>query len=181
MSGITTSGRALLTAIGLSTALALAGCGGSSPSAPSAATTTSTHSSSSTAVAQHSDTTTSDATTSDTSGRASRPQASARAKRSVENTRSSSGTETTSTTSTKATSSVTAADTARLKAAFTKAAMTYVGCLREHGVKVPEPHASANGPVFDTKHLNTSSPAFKQASLACRSVTIAALRAAEKK
>ncbi len=173
MSGITTSGRGLLTAIGLSTALALAGCGGSSPSAPSAATT---HSSSSTAVAQHSDT-----TTSDTSGRASRPQASARAKRSVENTRSSSGTETTSATSTKATSSVTAADAARLKAAFTKAAMTYVGCLREHGVKVPEPHASANGPVFDTKHLNTSSPAFKQASLACRSVTIAALRAAEKK
>jgi hypothetical protein len=179
MPGTITSGRAPLAAIGLSVAILLAGCGGSSPSsgrrtAAAATTTSSLSSSNGTATRQ------SDATTSSTRAEASRSRTGT-ATPQVENTRSSSRTETTSTTATQAGRSASAANTARLRAAFTDAATKYVGCLRQHGVNVSAPHASANGPVVDTQHLNTKSPVFKRASLTCRSVAIAALRAAEKK
>ncbi len=180
MPGTITSGRASLAAIGLSVAILLAGCGGSSPSSgrrtAAAATTTSSLSSANGTATRQSDT-----TTSSTRAEASRSHTGTAAKPQVENTRSSSRTETTSTTATQAGRSASAANTARLRAALTEAATKYVSCLRQHGVNVPAPQASAHGPVIDAKHLNTKSPTFERASLACRSVAIAALRSAEKK
>jgi hypothetical protein len=40
--------------------------------------------------------------------------------------------------------------------------------MRENGVNVPEPNTSGNGPVFDTKGLNTNSAQFRAAELKCR-------------
>jgi hypothetical protein len=51
------------------------------------------------------------------------------------------------------------------KASLTK----FATCMRENGVNVPEPNTSGNGPIFDTKGLNTSSAQFKNAEAKCRS------------
>jgi len=57
---------------------------------------------------------------------------------------------------------------ARLTSPNLKAALaTFASCMRAHGVNVPEPNSSGNGPVFDTKGLNTASPAFKAAISKC--------------
>lgn len=64
------------------------------------------------------------------------------------------------------------ANNPRFKAALTK----YAECLRQNGVNVPAPNTSGNGPVFDTKGINTSSPQFKTATTKCRSALTGAFR-----
>lgn len=52
----------------------------------------------------------------------------------------------------------------------------FAACLRQNGVNVGEPNTSGNGPVFNTKGLNTGSTQFKAAEAKCRSTLIAGLR-----
>lgn len=59
---------------------------------------------------------------------------------------------------------------------FKAALAKYGNCLRENGIKLPAPNTSGNGPIFNTKGINTASPRFKAASAKCRSVLIAAFR-----
>ena len=44
----------------------------------------------------------------------------------------------------------------------------FATCMRENGVKLPEPNTSG-GPIFNTKGLNTSSAQFRAAETKCRS------------
>jgi hypothetical protein len=44
----------------------------------------------------------------------------------------------------------------------------FAACLRQNGVNVGEPNTSGNGPVFNTKGINTGSPQFRAASVKCR-------------
>jgi hypothetical protein len=65
----------------------------------------------------------------------------------------------------------------RLNNPVFKAALTKYGdCLRENGINLPAPNTSGNGPIFDTKGINTSSSQFKAASVKCRSTLIGAFR-----
>lgn len=58
----------------------------------------------------------------------------------------------------------------RPNSAASKAALTkYASCIRENGVNLPAPNTSGNGPVFNTKGINTSSSTFKNAQKACQS------------
>jgi hypothetical protein len=41
--------------------------------------------------------------------------------------------------------------------------------MRENGVNLPTPNTSGNGPVFNTKGINTSSATFKSAQSRCQS------------
>ncbi len=50
------------------------------------------------------------------------------------------------------------------RAALTK----YASCMGENGVNLPTPNTSGNGPVFNTKGIDTSSPAFKKAQQKCQ-------------
>jgi hypothetical protein len=59
-----------------------------------------------------------------------------------------------------------------LKAALTK----YGDCLRQNGIKLPAPNTSGNGPIFDTKGIDTASPQFKTASAKCRGALLGAFR-----
>jgi hypothetical protein len=59
---------------------------------------------------------------------------------------------------------------------FKTALTKYAECLRHNGVNVPAPNTSGNGPVFDTKGVNTSSPQFKTATAKCRSTLTGAFR-----
>jgi hypothetical protein len=59
---------------------------------------------------------------------------------------------------------------ARFKSpAFQAALAKFATCLRENGVNVPAPNTSGNGPVFDTKGIDTSSAKFKAAEAKCQS------------
>ncbi len=59
---------------------------------------------------------------------------------------------------------------ARLKSPAYLAALTkFAACMRENGVNVPAPNTSGNGPVFDTKGIDTSSSQFRAAESKCRS------------
>jgi hypothetical protein len=59
---------------------------------------------------------------------------------------------------------------ARFKSpAFQAALAKFAACLRENGVNVPAPNTSGNGPVFDTKGIDTSSAKFKAAEAKCQS------------
>ena len=49
------------------------------------------------------------------------------------------------------------------------ALVKYASCLRQNGVNVPAPNTSGNGPVFNTKGINTSSTKFKTAQSKCQS------------
>lgn len=65
----------------------------------------------------------------------------------------------------------------RLNNPVFKAALTKYGdCLRENGINLPAPNTSGNGPIFDTKGINTSSSQFKTASTKCRSALVGAFR-----
>ena len=65
----------------------------------------------------------------------------------------------------------------RLNNSVFKTALTKYGdCLRENGINLPAPNTSGNGPIFDTKGINTSSSQFKAASAKCRSALIGAFR-----
>lgn len=45
----------------------------------------------------------------------------------------------------------------------------YAECMRENGVKLPKPNTNGKGPVFDTKGIDTTSAAFKNAQKKCQS------------
>jgi len=51
--------------------------------------------------------------------------------------------------------------------AFKQALAKFATCMRENGVNVPEPNTSGNGPIFNTKGLNTTSSQFKAAQIKC--------------
>jgi hypothetical protein len=58
----------------------------------------------------------------------------------------------------------------RFNSATGRAALTkFAQCMRENGVNLPPPNTSGNGPVFNTKGINTSSSTFKAAQSKCRS------------
>jgi hypothetical protein len=44
----------------------------------------------------------------------------------------------------------------------------FATCMRENGVDVPAPNTSGNGPIFNTKGLNPTSPTFTAAETKCR-------------
>ena len=50
-----------------------------------------------------------------------------------------------------------------------KALAKFSACMRENGVNLPTPNSSGKGPVFNTKGINTSGAAFKNAESKCRS------------
>jgi hypothetical protein len=56
-------------------------------------------------------------------------------------------------------------NSATARAALTK----YAACMRGNGVNLPAPNTSGNGPVFNTKGIDTSSAAFKSAQQKCQS------------
>jgi hypothetical protein len=45
----------------------------------------------------------------------------------------------------------------------------FAECMRQNGVNLPAPNTSGNGPIFDTKGLNTSSTVFRTAEAKCQS------------
>ncbi len=58
----------------------------------------------------------------------------------------------------------------RFNGAASKTALTkFVACMRENGVNLPAPNTSGNGPVFNTKQVNTTSSTFKSATAKCQS------------
>jgi hypothetical protein len=59
---------------------------------------------------------------------------------------------------------------------FKAALAKYATCLRQNGIDVPPPNTSGNGPIFDTKGINTSGSQFKSASTKCRSTLAGAFR-----
>jgi len=60
---------------------------------------------------------------------------------------------------------------ARLRSpAYTQALAKFATCMREAGVNVPPPNTTGNGPVFDTKGINTQSQSFRTALAKCRSI-----------
>jgi hypothetical protein len=66
---------------------------------------------------------------------------------------------------------------ARLKNPAYLAALTkFAACMRENGVNVPAPNTSGNGPIFDTKGLNTASAQFRTAETKCSSDLRSAFR-----
>jgi hypothetical protein len=56
-------------------------------------------------------------------------------------------------------------NSAAARSALTK----YAACMREGGVNLPPPNTTGNGPVFNTKGINTSSASFKAAEQKCQS------------
>ncbi len=56
-------------------------------------------------------------------------------------------------------------DNPTFKAALAK----FATCMRQNGVNVPAPNTSGNGPVFDTKGIDTSSAQFRAAEAKCQS------------
>lgn len=53
--------------------------------------------------------------------------------------------------------------------AFRQTLTKFAVCLQKHGVTVPTPSISGNGPVLNTKGINTSSVQFRAAWAKCRS------------
>jgi hypothetical protein len=53
------------------------------------------------------------------------------------------------------------------RAGLRTALAKYASCLRENGINVPAPNTSGNGPVFNTKGIDTTSPAFVKAQQKC--------------
>jgi hypothetical protein len=44
----------------------------------------------------------------------------------------------------------------------------FVSCMRENGIDLPAPNTSGNGPIFNSKGLNTTSAKFRAAEQKCR-------------
>jgi hypothetical protein len=59
---------------------------------------------------------------------------------------------------------------------FKTALTKYGDCLRQNGIDLPPANTSGNGPIFNTKGINTAGAQFKAASAKCRSVLIGAFR-----
>jgi hypothetical protein len=53
--------------------------------------------------------------------------------------------------------------------AFKQALTKFASCMRENGVNIPAPNTSGNGPIFDTKGIDTASTQFRTAESKCRS------------
>ncbi len=53
---------------------------------------------------------------------------------------------------------------------YTKALAKFAECMRSAGVNVPAPNTSGNGPIFNTKGLDTTSAKFKAADAKCASL-----------
>jgi len=53
--------------------------------------------------------------------------------------------------------------------AFKQGLVKFATCMRENGVNVPAPNTSGNGPIFNTKDINTASAQFRTAESKCRS------------
>jgi hypothetical protein len=51
--------------------------------------------------------------------------------------------------------------------AFRQALAKFAACMRENGVKLPEPNNSGKGPIFNTTGVDTSSPQFRAAETKC--------------
>ncbi|HWX95941.1 MAG TPA: hypothetical protein VNZ01_03730 [Solirubrobacteraceae bacterium] len=58
--------------------------------------------------------------------------------------------------------------------AFKQALPKFAACMRENGINLPAPNTSGNGPVFNTKGLNTSSAQFRGAQAKCQPILVAA-------
>jgi hypothetical protein len=59
---------------------------------------------------------------------------------------------------------------ARFNSASARTALTkYAACLRQNGINVPAPNTTGDGPVFDTKGIDTSGSKFKTAQSKCQS------------
>ena len=43
----------------------------------------------------------------------------------------------------------------------------FAACMRKNGVKLPQPNTSGNGPIFNTKSIDTKSAAFEAADAKC--------------
>jgi hypothetical protein len=61
--------------------------------------------------------------------------------------------------------------------AVKQALAKFAACMRANGVNVPAPNTSGSGPVFNTKGVDTNSPAFQAADSKCRSDLQGAFRA----
>lgn len=59
---------------------------------------------------------------------------------------------------------------------FKTALTKYSDCLHQNGINLPPANTSGNGPIFDTKGINTASSQFRTASAKCRSVLLGAFR-----
>jgi hypothetical protein len=58
---------------------------------------------------------------------------------------------------------------ARLRNPAYRAALAkFATCMRENGVNVPPPNTSGNGPIFDTRGIDTASAEFRAARAKCR-------------
>jgi hypothetical protein len=57
---------------------------------------------------------------------------------------------------------------------FKQALSKFAACMRENGVSLPAPNTSGNGPIFNSKALNTSSAQFRGAQAKCRPILSAA-------
>jgi hypothetical protein len=63
-------------------------------------------------------------------------------------------------------------DTPAAKQALAK----FAACMSENGVKIPAPNTSGNGPVFNTKGIDTASAKFKAADAKCMKQLFGGLR-----
>ncbi len=58
----------------------------------------------------------------------------------------------------------------RFGSSASKAALAkFAACMRENGINLPAPNTSGNGPVFNTKGIDTNGSAFRTAQSKCRS------------
>ena len=57
---------------------------------------------------------------------------------------------------------------------FKQALSKFAACMRENGVSLPAPNTSGNGPIFNSKSLNTSSAQFRSAQAKCQPILSAA-------
>ncbi len=60
--------------------------------------------------------------------------------------------------------------------AYRRALTRFAACLRRNGVNVPPPNISGNGPIFNTKGINTASAQFRTARMKCAGELRSALR-----
>lgn len=52
--------------------------------------------------------------------------------------------------------------------AYRAALAKFAACMRQNGINLPAPNVTGNGPIFNTKGLNTTSASFKAANAKCQ-------------
>lgn len=52
--------------------------------------------------------------------------------------------------------------------AFRQSLTAFAACMRQNGISLPAPNTSGNGPIFNTKGIDTTSPKFAAATAKCR-------------